>query len=83
MIDLKKRTTLTLTRGTVEQAQSMGLNLSAIADAAIAEAVRKARREAWAKEHAAALRAQDDWIDRHGHPFADIMEGPFAKDFEE
>lgn len=37
-----------------------------------------AARRDWAQTHAAALRAQDDWMDRHGHPFHDIMVGPFA-----
>ena len=36
---------------------------------------REARQRAWRREHAAALEAQDDWMDEHGHPFASIMPG--------
>ena len=53
-------------------------DMSAIADAAIQEAVRQARREEWKQEHADALAAQDDWQDQHGHPFRAIMAGPFS-----
>ncbi|MFN3614901.1 MAG: type II toxin-antitoxin system CcdA family antitoxin [Rubrimonas sp.] len=78
MAEPRKRTTQTLSRGCVEAAQAMGLNMSAIAEAAIARAVAQARAEAWAAEHASALRAQDEWLAREGHPFADAVVGPFA-----
>jgi hypothetical protein len=34
-------------------------------------------RHASVEAHAAALRAQDDWMERNGHPFADARESPF------
>ena len=74
----RKRTTLTLAETTVVDARKLNLNMSAIADAAIQEAVRQARREEWKQEHADALAAQDDWQDQHGHPFRAIMAGPFS-----
>ena len=74
----RKRTTLTLAETTVANARRLNLNMSAIADAAIQEAVRQARREEWKQEHADALAAQDDWQDQHGHPFRAIMAGPFS-----
>lgn len=80
MSDRTTRTTLTLSRETLDSAQALGLDLSAIADAAIAEAVRAARRGAWAERHAAALKAQDDWMDQRGHPFADAILSPLARD---
>ena len=76
----RRRTTLTLTPETVAEAQALGLNLSAIADAAIADAVGRARREAWRETNAAALRAQDDWMERNGHPFAEAIVSPLARD---
>ncbi len=80
MSAVKKRTTLLLTRATTDEAQSLGLNLSAIADAAIGDAVGRARREAWAQEHAEALQAQDAWMARNGHPFADVIDSPLIRD---
>jgi antitoxin CcdA len=77
MAEPRKRTTLTLSCGSVEAAQAMGLNMSAIADDAIARAV--ARAEAWAAEHAPALRGQDEWLAREAHPFAHAIVGPFAQ----
>ena len=74
----RKRTTLTLAETTIANARRLNLNMSAIADAAIQEAVRQARREEWKQEHADALAAQDDWQDQHGHPFRAIMAGPFS-----
>ena len=53
MAEAKRRTTLTLTGKVCEEARALGLNLSAIADAAIAQQVLRARRDAWARTHAA------------------------------
>lgn len=39
---------------------------------------RAAGHAAWTTAHAVALRAQDDWMDRHGHPFLNVFDGPFA-----
>ncbi|MCB2010165.1 MAG: type II toxin-antitoxin system CcdA family antitoxin [Geminicoccaceae bacterium] len=69
---------MTLAETTIANARRLNLNMSAIADAAIQDAVRQAQREEWKQEHADALAAQDDWQDQHGHPFRAIMAGPFS-----
>ena len=46
----KQRTNISLTAANLAAARELGLNVSAISDAAIAQAVRAARAEAWAVE---------------------------------
>lgn len=51
----------------------VGLNVSAISDAAVAEAVRAARATAWAADNAAAISERRAWIEAHGMPLADLQ----------
>ena len=44
----KQRTNVTLTAANLAAARELGLNVSAISDAAVSEAVRVARARAWA-----------------------------------
>ena len=78
-----KRVNVTLSAETHERARALGVNVSAMADAALREAVRKEEARLWREENAHILRAQDEWLARNGHPFADAMEGPFADAWHE
>lgn len=69
----KQRTNVTLTATTLASARELGLNVSAISDAALAAAVREARAEVWARENAAAIAERRAWIDAHGTPLADLQ----------
>ena len=69
----KQRTNITLSAANLTAARELGLNVSAISDAAVAEAVRAARAEAWAKENAAALSERRAWIEANGMPLADLQ----------
>ena len=51
----------------------MGLNVSAISDAAVAEAVRAARADVWAAENAAAISERNTWIEANGTPLTDLQ----------
>ena len=51
----KQRTNVTLTAANLAAARELGLNVSAISDAAVSEAVRAARARAWAVENAEAI----------------------------
>lgn len=75
----RTRVTLTLDRRAVESAKAHGLNLSAIASDAICAAARRSEREAWIAENAPIIAAQDEWLERNGHPFADAVAGPFGR----
>ena len=69
----KQRTNITLTAENLTAARELGLNVSAISDAAVGEAVRAARAKAWAEENAAALSERRAWIEAKGTPLADLQ----------
>ena len=69
----KQRTNVTLSSDTLSAARELGLNVSAISDAALAEAVRRARAAAWAEANKDALAERQAWIDANGPPLRDIQ----------
>lgn len=69
----KQRTNVSLTASTLAAARELGLNVSAISDAALAEAVRAAKAEAWARENAEAIAERRAWIEANGAPLADLQ----------
>lgn len=69
----KQRTNVSLTATNLAAARELGLNVSAISDAAVAEAVRMAKAKAWAEENAAAIAERRAWIDANGTPLADLQ----------
>lgn len=69
----KQRTNVTLNAANLALARDFGLNVSAISDRALAEAVSAARAKLWAEEHAAAIEERREWIEAHGTPLADVQ----------
>lgn len=69
----KQRTNVSLTASNLAAARELGLNVSAISDAALAEAVRAAKAEAWARENAEAIAERCAWIEANGTPLADLQ----------
>ncbi|WP_296644540.1 type II toxin-antitoxin system CcdA family antitoxin [Roseinatronobacter sp.] len=69
----KQRTNITLTATNLAAARELGLNVSAISDAALAEAVRAAKADAWARENAEAIAERRAWIEANGTPLADLQ----------
>lgn len=69
----KQRTNVSLTASTLAAARELGLNVSAISDAALAEAVRAAKAQAWARENAEAIAERRAWIEANGTPLADLQ----------
>jgi antitoxin CcdA len=69
----KQRTNVTLNAANLAAARELGLNVSAVSDAALAEAVRTARAELWRKENAVAIAERRSWIEAHGVPLADLQ----------
>ena len=72
----KRKTSVTLDAAALEAARQLGVNVSAVADAALREAVDEARRRRWLEENADAFAAQAEWHARNGHPLADILASP-------
>ncbi len=72
----KRKTSLTLDETALKAARELGVNVSAVADAALRRAVAEARHRQWLEENAEAFAAQAEWHDRNGHPLADILAHP-------
>ena len=72
----KRKTSLTLDADALVAARELGVNVSAVADAALRNAVADARKRRWLEQNAETFAAQAAWHERHGHPLADIMVGP-------
>ncbi len=69
----KRKTSLTLDAVVLDAARDLGINVSAVTDAALQTAVAEARRRKWLDENEDAFAAQAEWHDRNGHPLADII----------
>jgi antitoxin CcdA len=67
---VKRRTNVTISADLLAEARALDINVSAIAEAALDEAVRAARAAAWQAENAEALRQRVEWIGRNGLPLA-------------
>jgi antitoxin CcdA len=72
----KRKTSLTLDAEALDGAKNLGINVSAVVEAALISAVTEARRKKWLAENARAFSAQSDWHESHGHPLADIIASP-------
>jgi antitoxin CcdA len=75
-ITTKRKTSLTLDASALDSAKELEINVSAVAEAALLEAIAEARHKRWRAENADAFAAQADWHERNGHPLADIIAGP-------
>lgn len=72
----KRKTSLTLDAHALDSARELGINVSAVAEAALLKAIAEARHKRWRAENAEAFAAQADWHERNAHPLADIIAGP-------
>jgi antitoxin CcdA len=62
----RKPVTLTIREDIMRDAKNLSLNASKAAEAGIAEALRKAKGEAWLKENAEAIEAYNRKIEERG-----------------
>lgn len=73
---VKRKTSMTLDGEVLDGAKALNINVSAVAEAALKNAVAQARHTQWLKQNAQAFAAQGAWHEKHGHPLADIMCSP-------
>jgi antitoxin CcdA len=66
----KRRTNVSIEGALLDEARELGLNVSAVAEAALGAAVREARARAWAAEAAPAIARRAAWVEAHGLPLA-------------
>lgn len=72
----KRKTSVTIDAAALDAAQDLGINVSAVADAALRAAVTEAQRRQWLSENADAFARQAEWHARNDHPLADIIVSP-------
>lgn len=72
----KRKTSLTLDAEVLDSAKALDINVSAVAEAALKNAVASVRQKLWLEQNAEAFAAQAAWHERNGHPLADIMAAP-------
>ncbi|WP_324565425.1 type II toxin-antitoxin system CcdA family antitoxin, partial [Amaricoccus sp.] len=72
----KRKTSVTIDAAALDAAHDLGINVSAVADAALQNAVAQARRSKWLDENADAFARQAEWHERNGHPLAEILASP-------
>jgi antitoxin CcdA len=72
----KRKTSLTLDADALDSAKELGINISAVAEAALVKAIAEARQQRWLEENADAFAEQTRWHKCNGHPLAEIMTGP-------
>jgi antitoxin CcdA len=63
---------VSLSHDLVEQAKLSGINISAVAEAALATAVQDAKLAEWARNNAAGIAAINRFIEEEGLPLADL-----------
>lgn len=66
----RKSTNVTLTVALVEEAKTLGVNLSQAAEVGVADAVARKRTELWLAENREALESSNAYVEAQGLPLA-------------
>lgn len=66
----RKPTNVSLDSRLVEEAKALGLNMSQLAEEALAKAISEEKSRRWKLENQAALDAWNDYVDKNGLPLA-------------
>ena len=64
------RVNVTLDQALVDEAKSLGVSISQVANQGLAAAVKKARGEKWLEENREALDCYNEWVEKNGIPLA-------------
>ena len=62
----KRPTNLTVNTDLLNQAKDMNINISSILEAALANAVKQRKREAWLSENHDAINAYNEYVEQFG-----------------
>ena len=62
----RKRLNITVREDIIEEAKAHGLKISETAEAALVDALKKAKETAWLRDNADAIRAHNERIERDG-----------------
>ena len=66
----KKRTNLSLDTNLLQEAKSLGINLSQSAETGIAEAIKQRKQALWLRNNAEAITSSNEFINQNGLPLA-------------
>lgn len=67
---VRKPTNVTIDAALVEEAKALGINMSQLAEEALAKAVSEEKSRRWKIENRAKLDAWNDYVDKNGLPLA-------------
>jgi antitoxin CcdA len=67
-----RSTNLSLDAGLVEQAKSLGVNLSRACEEGLAARIEEELGRRWRSENSEAIASSNDFVDRNGLPLADL-----------
>lgn len=67
---VRKPTNVTIDSALVEEAKALGLNLSQLAEEALAKAVAEEKSRLWKEENREALEAWNEHVEKNGLPLA-------------
>jgi antitoxin CcdA len=67
----RRATSMTLDKALLDEARSLGVNISRAAETGIAAALKQARTEAWQRENAEEIRNYNDYIEQNGPTLAE------------
>jgi antitoxin CcdA len=62
----KKAANLSVDTDLLERAKRLKLNLSQVFETGLGEAIRQRQREEWLKKNRAAIKAYNEYVDKHG-----------------
>lgn len=68
----RKPVNLSLDTGIVAAAREAGLNLSQISETALRQAAKLEAERRWKEDHRAAMEASNNWLEKHGLPYAEL-----------
>lgn len=66
----RKPTNLSLDSALLQEAKALGINVSRSAEAGIAVAVARSKRERWLKDNEGALRSSNKYVEANGLPLS-------------
>lgn len=66
----KRATNVTLDVSLLEEARTLGVNVSQACEEGLSQQVRAARAAAWLEENRAAIESSNAWVEQHGLPLA-------------
>jgi antitoxin CcdA len=70
----RRATNVSLPVRLVEEAKSLGINLSRACEAGVEVALKEARERRWKTENTDAIRAYNRWVEEHGLPLEEFRQ---------